>query len=150
MSTSIQWGVSSFIYLFFIVVQVQLSPFSSHHSPLPHPSPPPTLEPTSFAFVHVYFIHVPWWPFPIFPYYSSPVLSGYCQSVLYFNVSGYILLACLFCWLGSTYMWDHMVFLFHHLAFKIKSINCCLLLRYCFNCLLFYIFSLFFKGILPI
>ena len=44
---------------FFIVVQVQLSPFSPHHGPLPHPSLPPTLEPAPFGFVHVSFIHVP-------------------------------------------------------------------------------------------
>ena len=52
-----------------------------------------------------------------FPCYPSPCPSGYCQFALYFNVTGYILLACLFCWLGSTYRWDHMVFVFHHLAY---------------------------------
>ena len=46
-----------------------------------------------------------------------PLPSGYCQFVLYFNVSCYILLACLFCWLGSTGRWDHMVFVFHSLAY---------------------------------
>ena len=40
-------------------------------------------------------------PFP--PLSFSPFPSGYCQFVLYFNVSGCILLACLFCCLGSTY-----------------------------------------------
>ena len=45
----------SYFFLFFIVVQVQLSPFSCH-SLLPHPSAPPTL---AFGFVHVSFIHVP-------------------------------------------------------------------------------------------
>ena len=34
-------------------------------------------------------------PFP--PIISSHLPPGYCQFVLYFNVSGYILLACLFC-----------------------------------------------------
>ena len=53
-------------------------------------------------------------PPPIVPSHLS---SGYCQIILYFNVSDYILLACLSCWLGSTYRWDHMVFVFHHLAF---------------------------------
>ena len=38
-------------------------------------------------------------------------------SVLYFNVSGYILLAYLFCWLDSTYRWDHIVLIFHCLAY---------------------------------
>ena len=37
--------INSF-FSFFIVVQVQLSPFSCHHSPLPLPPPPPTLNPT--------------------------------------------------------------------------------------------------------
>ena len=72
---------------------------SPQHSPPPHPSPPPTLGPTLFGFVHVCFMHVPWWPFPYFPpLFLSPFPSGYCQFVLYFNVCGYILLACLFCW----------------------------------------------------
>ena len=39
------------------------------------------------------------------------------QFVLYFHISGSILLACLFCCLGSTYRWDHMVFVFHQLAY---------------------------------
>ena len=85
---------------------------------LPHPSPPPTLEPTPFGFVPMSFIHVPWWSFPYYPLLSfSPLLSGYCQFVPFFNVSGRILLACLLCWLGSTYRWDRMVFVFHHLAY---------------------------------
>ena len=54
---------------FLIVVQVQLSPFSPHHGPPRHPSLPPTLKPNPFGFVHVSFIHVPWWTFP---YYPSP------------------------------------------------------------------------------
>ena len=36
----------------------------------------------------------------------SSLFSGNCQFVLYFSVSGCILLACLFCWLGSMYRWD--------------------------------------------
>ena len=39
-------------------------------------------------------------PFP--PINPSHLPSGYCQIVFNFNVSGYILLAFLFCWLGST------------------------------------------------
>ena len=80
-------------YPFFIVVQVQSSPFSPHPT---HPCLPPLiLHP--FGFIHVSFIHVPWWPFPFFPI----IPSGYCQFVLYFSVSGYILFAWLFCWLGE-------------------------------------------------
>ena len=106
------------LFNFLTVVQVQLSTFSPNHSPPPHWSLPPTLDPTPFSFVHVSFIHVPWRPFPYFPPLSlSPLPSGYCQFVLYFKVSGCILLACLFCWLGSTYGWDQMVFVFHHLAY---------------------------------
>ena len=40
-------------------------------------------------------------PFP--PIILSHLLFGYCQFVLNFSVSGYILLACLFCWLVPTY-----------------------------------------------
>ena len=94
-----------FFNLFFlIVVQAQLSPFSPPHAPLPHSSPPSTLKPTPFGFIHVSFIYVPWKPFPYFPLLPCSLLpSGYCQFLLYFSVSGSILLACLFCWLGSTY-----------------------------------------------
>ena len=69
------------IYLFiYIVVQVQLSPFSCNHFSLPHPPPFSTLNPP-FGFVHGYFIHVPWWPFPFFlllnniPLYVNSTLS---------------------------------------------------------------------------
>ena len=77
-------------YLFvclFVVVQVQLSPFSPHHAPLCHPSFPPTLEPTPFGFVHMSFIHVPWQPFSYSLLLSFfPLLYGYCQFVRYFNM----------------------------------------------------------------
>ena len=91
----------------------------------PPPLSPALLTPTShpqsfppFGFVHGSFIHVPWRSFPFFsPLFPSPLPSAYCQFVLYFHVSGSILLACLFCWLGSTYRWDYMVFIFHQLAY---------------------------------
>ena len=35
-----------FLFIFFIVVQVQLSPFSLHHSPAPQPSLFPFIDPT--------------------------------------------------------------------------------------------------------
>ena len=50
------------------------------------------------------------------PIILSPILSGYCEFVLHFNVSGCILLACLFCWLCFTDWWDHMIFVLHCLA----------------------------------
>ena len=94
--------------------------YSCLHFLPPHPatpSLPPTLEPTPFGFGHVSFICVPWWSFPYFrPLSLSPLPFGYCHFVLYFNVSGYILLGCLFSWLSSTNRWDHMVFFFHCLA----------------------------------
>ena len=56
-----------------------------------------------------------------FPFFSlSPLPSGHCQFVPYFHVSSYILLTCLFYWLGSNYRWDHMVFVFHCLAYFTK------------------------------
>ena len=107
-----------FFTFFFIVVQLQLSPF--HLTTPLHPThanfPPLILTP--FGFDHVSFIVVPENPFPFpFPLIPSHFPYGYCQLVLNLNVSGYILLAYLFCWLGSTYRWDHMVFVFHHLAY---------------------------------
>ena len=94
-------------------------PLLSLALPTPTSHFPPLILPP-FGFVHGSFILIPWQPFPVFPLLSqSPQPSGYCQFVLYFNVSGSILLACLFCWLSSTFRWDHMVFVFHHLAYFI-------------------------------
>ena len=107
-----------FELFFFIVVQWHLSPFppitlpcSTHHPHLPH-----SVLPLPHCLC-------PWilyrcsltWPLPFFP--VIPLPSGYCQFVLYFHVSVYILRACLFCCLGSTYRWDHMVFVFHHMVY---------------------------------
>ena len=108
-----------FNYLFiFIVVWVPLSPFYPHHAlcstlPASHPwtYPPLVLSMCPLCM----FLDG---PSPILSHYPSPRQpSGSCQCVLYFSVSGSILLACLFCWLGSTYRWDHMVFVFHSLAY---------------------------------
>ena len=55
---------------------------------------------------------------PLFPSIIPLDLpSGYCQCVLNFNVSGYILFACLFCWLAFIYSWDHTVFFLNCLAY---------------------------------
>ena len=79
-----------FLINFFIVVQVQLSPFSHHHAPHPTLLRLPPLNLYTYMFLDV--------PTPIFPHYPSlPLPSDYCQFVPYFNVTGYILHACLFC-----------------------------------------------------
>ena len=117
-------NTNSFVFsLFFIVVQEQLSPFSLNHAlppphPLHHPSPPPTLQPTPFGFVHVSFIHIPWWPFSLYPPLSlSPLLSGYCKFCSLFQFL-WLYFACLFVSLiRFNYRWDHMVFVFHSLAY---------------------------------
>ena len=85
-------------------------------------------------------------PSPYFPCYPPHAPFGYCQFVLYFNVSGYILLACLFHWLGSPYRWHHMVFVFYLLVYftqhnALQFRPCCqegykLLLSFC--CLVFH------------
>ena len=75
-------------------------PTTPHYPSHPH-FPPLTLSP--FGFVHVSFIHVPDNPSSFPPIISSPLPSCYCQFILNVNVSGHILLACLSCWLGSTY-----------------------------------------------
>ena len=86
------------IYLIFIFLS--LFKYSCLYFPsttLPHPTqphlPPSFLPPVGF--VRGSFIHVSWWPFPIFPLlFPSSHHSDYCQFVLYFSVSGYILLPC--------------------------------------------------------
>ena len=100
-----------FLLFFLIVVQGQLSPFSPHHT---HCLPPLNPLPLALSMCPSYmFLDAP----PHYPLLSPfPLFSGYSHIVLYFNISGCILLACLFCWLGSTYRWDHKVFLFHCLA----------------------------------
>ena len=81
--------------IFLIVFQIQLSPF------LPHPSPPPTLEPTAFSFVHVSFIHVPWWPFSYFPLLSLSLPPLWLLSVCSLFQSLWLYFACLFIMLVS-------------------------------------------------
>ena len=84
-----------YIYIHIIVVQIQLSPFSSHHNPPPRPSLPPNLKPTPLWLCPCVLYTCSLMTLPLLS--LSPLLSGYCQFVLYFNVFGCILLACLFC-----------------------------------------------------
>ena len=77
-----------FFSLFFIIVQVQLSLFSLHPSH-PHLTPLwlcPCVLYTDFLTTLLLFP----------PVISFPLPSGYSHIVLNFNVSGYILFACLF------------------------------------------------------
>ena len=112
--TSSKWWHGDF-FLFLIAVHLQLSQFFLIAVPYP-----PSVSPHPVVHYHGYFIHVPWLdPSPSFPYYSSspPLPCGHCQFVPYFFTSGSILLVCLFCSLGSSYRWDHTVFVFHFLAY---------------------------------
>ena len=60
------------IYLF-VIVQVQLSPFSSHQASLPHPSPPPILYLPPLA-KSICSLHMFLDAFPLFPP-SSPLVT---------------------------------------------------------------------------
>ena len=53
---------------------------------------------------------------------SSPSPPGHCQAVSHFRDSGSILLIYLFHSLGSTYRWDHAVFVFHCLFISLRII----------------------------
>ena len=70
---------------------------TSHIQSYPHP----------VVAVRGSFKRVLWRACPFIPRYPCPLPSGHCEFVLYFHVSGSVLLACFFCWLGSTYRWDH-------------------------------------------
>ena len=85
-----------YFFIFLIVVQVQWSSFSPHHGPLPQPSPPPILEPTPFGFVHVSFVHVPWWHFPYFPPLSPLPPPLWSLSVCSLFQCHWLCSACLF------------------------------------------------------
>ena len=74
-------------------------PFSIFSTTFPCPTHP-HLSPSillPFGFVHGSFTHVHLQPFLFFPtLFAFPLPSGYCQFVLNFSVSGYILFACFF------------------------------------------------------
>ena len=71
-------------------IQVQLSPFSPHHTHHAPPSLFPTFKPIPFGFVHMSFIHVPWWSFP---YYPS--LHSFLVTVSLFLISMSLVIFCL-------------------------------------------------------
>ena len=76
-----------FLHIFFIVVQVQLSPFPHHHSPLPQTFPLPTLDPAPLWFCHVSFTHVSEKPFPLFPPLSPPTSALVTVSLFLISMS---------------------------------------------------------------
>ena len=90
------------LFIFFIVVQLQVSCLFPHYLPLPqtsyyHSHPPSLSVPMSSLFVSLCL------PLLLLsPLSHIPLPSGHCQFVLYFHVSGSILLICLFCCLSST------------------------------------------------
>ena len=66
-----KWNFQEFRISFsfsFIIVQVQLPPCSLNNSPKRHPSPHPPLILPLFSFAHMPFKHIPWSPFPFFPW----------------------------------------------------------------------------------
>ena len=104
-----KWLLFKFNYCSSTVVSILLQP---------QPSSVSTLDCTLFWFCPCVLYTCPSMTLPLLsPVIPLPYPSGYCQFVLYFNVSGNILLTCLFCWLGSTYRWDHTVFVYHCLAY---------------------------------
>ena len=115
---------SGVLFLFFVLFTIKkklLFKYSCLHFPTPlsptQPLPPPTLNPSPLCLCLCVLYTSSLTSFPLLSLlFSSPLPSGYCQFVLYFNASGSILLICFFCWLGSTYRWDHTVFVFHMLV----------------------------------
>ena len=122
-----------FFIKYFVVVPLPLTQFFPLCSPLPSPTLAPTVKLHPTVHVHGPCTPVPW----LVPSLTSHALklswflSGLCQSVPCFHVCGSILLVCLFCSLGSSYRWDHMVLVFHHLAYFteydiLQFLPCCL------------------------
>ena len=107
-----------FFFSLFIVVRVQLSPFFPHHSTTPYPPPPPSLNPTPFWLCPWVLYTCSLMTLPLLsPVTLLPTPLWVIVSLFFISMSGYILFACFFCWLGSTYRWDHMVFIFYHVVY---------------------------------
>ena len=81
-------GTSYFIFIYYLFYCCS-STIVSIFTP-----PTPTSYPQSlshFGFVQMSFIHVPWWPFPYFPWlFLSLLPSCYCQFVLYFIFKNWV------------------------------------------------------------
>ena len=90
-----------FSFFFFKSFLKLLFEYSCHHFPIatfsyPHPFPlphPQSYPPLALSVCPLYMFRDD--PSPTFPIIPSCLPSGYCQFVLNFNVSDYILLVCL-------------------------------------------------------
>ena len=102
---------------FFIVLQLQLSHLFTHCFPLSHP-PPDSHSQDHEASIVFLGLSIPL----LSPVIHLPSLVTVClffisKSLVLF-CSFFVLLSRFhFCWLSSTYRWDHMVFVFHCLAY---------------------------------
>ena len=118
----------SFIYLFLLLFSCPHFPLTTLpcpiHPHLPHSILPP---PLALSMDPLYMFLDDRSPsFLCYPSPTSPLVTVslfLCLYVFIFYVSSlflclwYILLTCLFSWLGSTYRWNHMAFVFHCLAY---------------------------------
>ena len=90
-------GVQGRSGLFFFLNFLLLFKYSCLHFPPTTPTSPPSILPPFWLSPCVLYtcslMTLPLFP----PVVSFPLPSVYCQCVLYFNVSGYILFPCLFC-----------------------------------------------------
>ena len=110
-----------FIFIFYCCSSTVVSIFLPPLSPT---QPTPTSQPQSFPLLALSMgplYMFPDDPSPSFPHYH-PFPTPLVTVSLFFIVSGYTLLACLFCWLGSIYRWDHMVFFFHYWLISLSII----------------------------
>ena len=88
------------LFYYFILLFLLLFKYICLHFP-PHLSSTPTSHPQSYPLLALsmgplyIFLDLTFSPFSLI--IPSLLPSGYCQFVLYFNVSGSILLTCLFC-----------------------------------------------------
>ena len=105
-------------FAFFILFFLLLFKYSCVHFPPPLSLAPPTPTSHTQSFPSLALSLCPLYLFldnlsPSFPLLPPLSLLSVCSLFqclwLYF--------ACLFCWLVSTSRWDHMVFIFHHLAY---------------------------------
>ena len=95
--TVVLWYIKfNSLFIHFIVVQVQFSTFSHHHFSPPQPPPLPTLNPSFLWLCFLYACSLMTLPL-LSPIIAPPPALWLLSVCSLFNVSGYILLACLFC-----------------------------------------------------